>query len=298
MSNIVLTSENITSLKNSELTYKFPRSVTFDEGNQIAVSNMMLYYSWFNISAANQNNFFQYTWWDENGDLTQVVDVFIPDGYYSVQTLNEFFISVMTQNGHYLIVEQDTSRFVYFLELLSNSTYYSTEIRLSSLSGLKNMSIASHTPAPGNDLFLTPTGWSLPQKDYYEMPQLLIPANNKFGELIGFNAGTVQPSTPISTEENVQVSILNDKVPQMEPQSSFVITCNLVKNPYSNPSNVLGAFSSTNVSFGGIVSESENAIYSNIAPGTYDQVTIKIFDQNFVALNILDSTMLFVLHIK
>ena len=69
MSNIVLTTEHITSKKNSELTYKFPRSVTFDEGNQIAVSNMMLYYSWFNISAANQNNFFQYTWWDENGNL-------------------------------------------------------------------------------------------------------------------------------------------------------------------------------------------------------------------------------------
>lgn len=295
MSNIILNQTNIVNSNNNKLSYKFPRNVTFQEGAEISLTSMNLYYSWFNISSANNNNFFQYLWWDIYGILNVVVDVIIPDGYYSVADLNEFLISEMVRNGHYLTPVESPNNNVYFIEFLTNSTYYSVELRLSSMSYNETMEIGSFTPDTGMNMFLAPTGWTMPSDDF-ECPKLIIPTNNNFGKIIGFNSGTIEPAT-IDQTINKSYTILSQITPQLEPQSTGIIKCNLVKNNMSSPNDVLTSFSASGVGFGDMVKNILNTSYSKIAPGTYDSIDLEIVDQHFLPINIIDFSMLFVLHI-
>ena len=297
MSNIVLNKNNISNVRtNSELIYKFPHSVTFDAGSEIVLSHCSLYYSWFNISARNKNNFFQYRWWgtDPDAGLTEVIDVHIPDGYYSINTLFEFLQSIMVTNGHYLVMKSGGD-YVYFIEFLTNSTYYSSEIRLSSLG--QTMSLAGSSPDVWSELFHPPTGWSIP--NFFEVPEIIIPSNNKFGELLGFEPGTVSVQETISQTINRQFNIMSSLVPNMEPQSSFIITCSMVKNDLAIPNNVLASFSVPgNSSIGDQITISSDIVWSPIAPGTYEQLRIQILDQDYQPLYIRDPSMLLVLSLK
>jgi hypothetical protein len=58
--NIVLNSANILNKNkgNNKLSYSFPRDIKFGKNDQLAISHMNIYYSWFNISAKYNNNFF------------------------------------------------------------------------------------------------------------------------------------------------------------------------------------------------------------------------------------------------
>ena len=80
-----------------------------------------MYYSTFNITAANQNNTYNYTW--VNGVSYSVV---MPDGFYDAASLNNFLHFTMIQNKHYLI--DTTGNFVYFLTLTTNSNAYAIEL--------------------------------------------------------------------------------------------------------------------------------------------------------------------------
>ncbi len=61
-----------------------------------------MYYSWYNISTTNNNNKLSYTWWDENGDETEPIEITISDGNYSVDTLNEAIQEQLITNKHYV----------------------------------------------------------------------------------------------------------------------------------------------------------------------------------------------------
>lgn len=293
-SNIVLNKSNITNLNkgNNRLEYHFPIDTNFKEGSEISLSGLHMYYSWFNITSANQNNFFQYKWFNNiDGDVTENFDVLIPDGYYSVMTLFEFFQKKMVQNGHFLELIDGGNNFIYFIELLINTTYYSTEIRLSTVSQTYNFGYGDENIT---NRVKTPTGWKIPTT--FKAPEIIIPSNNKLGELLGF-----KPQTIMAPDENIQYqySFLNDITPNMEPQSSYIVTCNLVENRYGIPNNILYSFTLNNVQFGsslnGIIQE---ALYSKIKPGIYKSLTLQILDQDYNPLQILDPNMLLLLTIK
>lgn len=285
-SNIILNKNNINNNFNSELRYEFNKPHTFQKGDTIAVSHINLFYSWFNISQNYNNNKFQYVWWDINGELTDIVDVVIPDGYYSVNTLNEYLQSQMVKNNHYLT---NGSNNIYFIEFLTNSTYYSIEIRLSSLK----------TTEEFGDTFDLPSGssWNLPSE--YQTPKVNILSNNNFNKYLGFNSGSIyEDLSGTSPTSYAQYSFLNNFSPTIDPSSSYIITCNLVENELSNPNNVLTAFATPNgVGIGDLISINSDVIYSKIKEGTYREIIIKIYDQDFNLLRIKDDNMLFVLSI-
>ena len=292
-SNIILNKTHIANQNNNRLVYNFPRATKFGKDDTVAVSHFNVYFSWFNITAKYNNNFFQYKWWDMSGDLTQIIDVTIPDGFYSVNTLYEYIQSVMVQNGHYLET-LDGGNYVYFIELLTNSTYYSVEWRLSSANSSMDFGSGLN---PVTDYCKAPTTWALPSQ--FETPEIIIPSNNKFGELVGFNQGsniyedlTVQPST------NEKYSFLNHVAPNMLPSSSYIVTCNLVNNDLSIPNDVLYSFTiPNNVGFGDLISNNSDVIFSKIKEGTYTQLVLDIFDQDFNRLQISDPNMLVVLSV-
>jgi hypothetical protein len=293
-STIILNKSNITNLDrgNNRLEYSFPRSVEFNEGDEVALSNLNIYYSWFNISEANNNNFFQYTWFNNtNGDVTDIHDVIIDDGYYSVNTLYEYFQKVMVSNGHYLEMKNG-SNYLYFIEILTNSTYYSVELKLSSVS--TTYDFGGSEPEPITDYVKNPTTWAIPST--FKSPSIIIPSNNKFGELLGFMSGTVQ--IPPEYDIQYQYSTLNNIVPNMEVSSSFYVTCSLVDNEFSTPNNVLFSFSLGTQPFGTMLSPITELIYSKIKPGIYNKIVIEIYDQDFNKLNVIDPNMLISLSIK
>lgn len=285
-SNIILNKNNITNNFNSELRYEFNKQQTFTKDDTIAVSHINLFYSWFNITSNYNNNKFQYVWWDIDGNLTDIIDVVIPDGYYSISTLNEYVQSEMVKHNHYLT---NGSNNIYFIEFLTNSTYYSVEVRLSSLKTVEEF----------GDSVSIPTGatWNVPS--VYETPKVNILLNNNFNKYIGFNSGSIlfedltnQPST------RLQYSFLNDFSPTLDPSSSYIITCNLVENNLSVPNNVLTSFATPNgIGIGDLISLNSDVIYSTVKEGIYREIIIKIYDQDFNLMRIKDNNMLFVLSI-
>ena len=60
---INFTTTHITdTTNNSTLEYEFPSSIDFNENHSIAVGNISMFYSWYNISSAKNNNVFAYEW--------------------------------------------------------------------------------------------------------------------------------------------------------------------------------------------------------------------------------------------
>lgn len=283
--NIILNKNNINNSFNSELRYEFNKPHTFQKGDTIALSHINLFYSWFNITSYYNNNKFQYVWWDNNGLLTDIVDVVIPDGYYSVNTLNEYLQSQMVKNNHYLT---NGSNNIYFIEFLTNSTYYSTEIRLSSLKNLEEF---------GDNVVLPPNAtWTLPAQ--YQTPKVNILSNNNFDKYLGFNSGSIFEDLTVEPTTAGQYSFLNNFTPTIDVSNSYIITCNMVENNLSVPNNVLTSFATPNgVGIGDLISLNSDVIYSKIKEGTYKEIIIKIYDQDFNLLRIKDNNMLFVLSV-
>ena len=288
MSNIIINKKHINSRSgNNKLRYEFPSTVEFKEGDQLATAHINLFYSWFNISLKHNNNFFQYKWWDAQGHLTLIVDVLIPDGYYSTESFYEWFRGFMANKGHVLETIED-GNYIFFIELLTNETYYANDFRLASLS--QQMDFGSGM-ALYSDYCKTVTDWIPP--DTFEVPQIIIPSNNKFGELFGYNPQTIIPNAEISQVKNAFYSNLNDKSPEIVPSSTFILTCNLVDNSLSFDNNMLTAFTLPNgVGFGDSINIDNALLWSNITPGKYNYIDITIIDQNYELLQIIDPNIL------
>jgi len=292
--NIILNKNHIVNKNqgNNRLVYNFPRDVEFNKGDTLALSNLNIYLSWFNISAKYNNNKFQYKFFNNtDGTPDELFDITIPDGFYSIATLNEYILSILTQRGHYLET-LDSKNYIFFTELTQNSTYYSSSFRLSSVSeqydfgeGLVDVTTVCKVP----------TGWVLPTT--FQAPEIIIPSNNKFGELIGFNAQTLSVDTSSDTV-NKTYSKLSDFAPNMMPSSSYIITCNMIDNEYGNPNNILTSFTvPSGVGFGDLINPHNDIVYSSIKPGQYRHIELQIYDQEFRPLEIKDPNMLITLSI-
>jgi len=74
-SNIILNKSNISNLNqgNNSLVYEFPSDIQFKNTDSIAISSLNLYYSWFNITTKNNNNFFQYKFFNENNNCNYLM---------------------------------------------------------------------------------------------------------------------------------------------------------------------------------------------------------------------------------
>jgi len=288
-SNIVLNKSNIINLNqgNNTLVYEFPSDIQFKNTDSIAISSLNIYYSWFNITAKNNNNYFQYKFFNNNKQL-EIFNVHITDGYYTIETLHEYLQNVMVQNGHYVLTNNNDH--MYFIEILTNQTYYSIQIKLSSISKMMTFQGIEYDITDQSSDYRIAGTW-LPPDDIYITPQVLIPASNNFGNLIGFQKGTVVEYDSSNDIINNQYSILNDFSPNIEVQNSMIITCNLVENKLGKPNNILQSFSAANTQFGGSIQAIHEIVYSKIKSGTYKNLELKFYDQNFQELQIQDPNL-------
>ena len=291
MKTLILNSRNIKANSgNSIFVYDFPRGSFMVKDDYIAVAEISMYWSAFNISSAYRNNQFSYTWVD--GSVHQVI---FPDGYYEVSQINEFLQFKMIQNGHYLLTS--AGDFVYLLEMVINSSQYAVQI---------NNYVISATIATANTWTLpaSPT-WALPTAPI--LPYITIPANNEFGLLIGYSAGqypagtiTGTPPAQIQTPAFTSAqSELSDLAPQITPYSSVLVFCSLVNNTAVVPSQLLFSFTPTDAGFGTLQTfKTYEFAWNKCSDGAYPQFTIEFRDQLGRALVFEDPNTLITLVLK
>jgi len=267
MKTIILNSSNIVGGQNNQLVYAFPQGAVNFQGNRIGLSSLSIYYSWPNINPGNGG--WSYTWIDGT-----VINITLPAGFYDVKAMNAYLQSKMVENNHYLV--DSAGNFVYYLELATNATFYAVQI--------------NSYPVPT----ALPVGWTKPGAWAFpgvaRTPQLTI---TTLSPLLGIAAGNYPPA-PQATA----YSILSTVAPQITPVQSVLMSCSLINNDLSVPSNLFYSFSPNNVEYGSIVSVvPSEPVMSYIQDGQYASFQIRFFDQSLNPLTILDPNMVLLLQI-
>jgi hypothetical protein len=273
MKTLILNASNVApGTFNSKFIYNFPQGGYTFKDDFIAVQELAMYFSAFNITTNYNNYRFSYIWIDG----TQV-NITIPDSFLQVAGLNEYMQYIMIQNKHYLI--DSAGNFVYLLELVVNQARYAVQI---------NSFLVSTAIATANSWTL-PAGatWVLPTASI--LPYFIVPATGGFGDLIGYEpgqypAGTITGVPPAQVQTPSYASsqsILSTKAPQITPYSSFLVYCSLVNNRAVIPNQLIFSFTPTDSTFGALQSYKPNAElgWNKVEDGNYTQFSIEFRDQ-------------------
>ena len=276
MSNtLVLNSSNTTNQPNV-FEYKFLNgSFVVQDGSEICISGITIPYSWYNIQQQYYNNTtFQFTFTQA---VTTTYTVVLPNGYYSINTLNDYLQGFCVNNGLYLV--DGSGQNVYYLSLVYNVSTYSVQF----------LSFAVPVALP--PLYTNPAGLVFPA--VASTPQLIVLSTNNFGSIIGFTAGTYPPAI-----QPTNYSVLSDIIPNGSPVNSIIVRCNLVSNNVISPSDILDSFQIDGV-FGTNLNYSPNfEKWIKIKSGRYSSFTITFQDQNFNSIPSLDTNLLITLLLK
>lgn len=275
VSPIILNSSNLVSGGyNNVYRYRFPGSATFKD-SKLAVSNVQIYYSWYTISSNNNNNTFSII--IPTGAGTATLSITVPNGSYSISDLNSYIQSQLVSNGYYLV--DSNGNYVYYIELVTNSTRYAVQLNC--------FPVPTALPAGWSN----PGAWALPLAT--STPQLVVPSTN-FQYIIGFAPGTYPSPAQATT-----YSTISTITPQVSPVSSVILGCNIVSNRLANPQTTLYSFSPGGATYGQLIQSSAYQYsWVSIPDGTYSSIDIIFYDQNFNALQIVDTNLVVFLLIR
>jgi hypothetical protein len=276
MKTIILNQTNAT-VDESVFEYTLPGSATFKETDQIAISSVQLFYSWFNITSELNNNEFEYIFPTSSGTITR--SVIIPDGFYTLSDLNSFLQSVMVSNGDY--AKDINNRNVYFLQISENQTAYSVQFDCFPVPTSAQATALGYTQAPSGGYPVSAS-----------TPQIVIEVNN-FQTYTGFIAGTY-PITPQSST----YSVLSQNTPEVSHVNTILLNCNIVNNPLAIPSNIIYAFT-PNARFGSIISPNINElIWNTIQKGSYETLRLQFLNELYQPIKLRDSSVIIQLVVK
>lgn len=301
MKTLILNKSNIVSGSSNTLyKYKFPSTVYLKKGTKIALAKLSFYYSWPNVTSANNNNTFSYQWFDTSGVLNKTYTLTIPDGYYTYSDLNSWLYEELCNRGHYLTYPStttsplgtsngadftSTTKYVFF-EIQENATYYSCQLTMHAVPNYSATVPVYNTPIPN----VTGYSWRPPTEiaNKYQTGKIVIPSGTNFGTYLGFSAGTTLGTGQISSTASSE-DLLSTKTPELCPVASVMVMCSLCSSKYSYPSSLLYSFSAT-VDYGAMIDvESNNYIWVDVNEGSYSEFSIELRDQDFKQMYILDS---------
>ena len=233
VSSIILSPQNNISTTPGVLSYSLP-TVFYAEEKQISLANLSIYFSWFNITSAFNNNQLSYIF---QGVATNIT---IPNGFYAPADITVYINFIQYGLGQYFLDENGNPW--YGISIIENSVYYAETIQIS---GLPNGSLPTNWTNPNN---LTLDGSN---------PQIIIPPlnTNNFGYLIGFGNQTTQfkyPATSTTVGAYPATNSINSTfTPEVSPISSLYCVCNLANTGnYNSIPGIISVFSSENVAFG------------------------------------------------
>ena len=302
---LVLNSSNVIGSNNSIFKYNFINGAfTINEDSEMCVSQIVIPYSWFNINKAYYTNAtLQYKF--PNGSTTNTYTVTFPNGYYSVNDLNNYLqLYMVSQNQYFYSSTAGTN--LYYIQIVTNTTYYSNQIIVNNVPTTLPSGYSLPTTTVGGFTYTgfncntTTGGASGSTSSFYPTstitPQVIIPTYTGIyglGSIIGFTGGTY-PATAQSTSYNV----LSNTIPNATPVNSIVVRSDIVNNPCAMPSDILDTFS-INTNFGSNITYSPPyEKWISIQAGTYNSIAIAFQDQNFTTLQANDPNVLIALLLR
>lgn len=276
MSNsLVLNSSNVFGQNNTFL-YNFKNGNYKINDGEIAISSVTIPYSWFNVTSDYNNNTFQATW--TVGITKTTYTITLPDGFYSVTDINNYYQQFCITNGFYLVNSSGLN--VYYLNLSYNTNYYAVQLLT--------------FPVPTS----LPAGWSQPTNfagypASITCPQFILPSIGSISNIIGFTAGQTYGSGASTSQ-----SFLSSFTPQGSVVNSIIMRCSIVNNFVCSPGDILDSIPITS-SFGSNINYVPNfEKWIKLNNGTYNNLIITFYDQNFNILNIRDTNILITLLIR
>jgi hypothetical protein len=233
---------------------------------EMCVSSITLPYSFYNVSSYYSNRTFSLIF--PKGATTQTISVTLPEGFYTVTDINSYIQQICLDNGAYLI--DSTGNYVYYQQLVYNSTYYSVQLLLYPV---PTTLPTGYSYASAGTLYTSSA--NLPTTSY--TPQLVLSSAGSISTIIGFVSGATYPSTQSTTYK----SILSTLTPVGSTINSIIMQCSLVNNPVTTPSDILDSLPIHNSTFGSnITYEPSFEKFISLSDGTFNNFTFSFRDQN------------------
>lgn len=280
--------------QNNKLVYRFPNSTVLKD-KYIAVSNVSMFYSWFNITSTANNNKLTYTW--TAGTTTTTYTITIPDGLYEISAINNYCQYVMIQNNTYWI-DNTTGDYLYPFDIILNPNRYAVQLN----TFLVPTSLPSGTSIPVGF-----PGWpSTAQNPVVTFPEAF---NIIVGYTAGFssNANVGNAYVPPSPSEQTNyvskdgvgtISYLSNTSPQVQPNNNVLFSISNINNPYSQPSSIIYSLN-PNVSVGEQIYETPpNFMWNKLIDGTYSELRLTFLGNDLRPLIIKDPNMTILLTIR
>jgi len=220
----------------------------------------------------------------------------IPDGYYDVETLNEFLQNIFILNSCYVTIGSgDSLQNVYFAELKTVPNSYGITMNLYGF--IYNSSYKQISESPLH----FPTGVPMTTGIY----TFKITFYNGLGTLLGFPdnqsyGGVISntDSSPIIFKTPAYgIPYLSPFTPCINPVNCYIMACNLISNKFSSLPTTMFSIPLT-ATFGGLISVSPtltSEYLHDIKGGSYSAIEISFYDQNLNLLQLQDSQVLILL---
>lgn len=292
--------------QNNKLVYRFPNSVNLTN-KYIAVSQINMYYSWFNITAGFSNNTLSYTWTD--GAVLTTFQIVIPDGLYEVAEINSYCQFQMVSNGTFW---SDSSFSYYPFQIIVNPTRYSIQLNTFCVPTQAQATAAGYILAAGrawpdevcNPIVTFPQGFSSivgysagfssnPNNDNLYIPPVPSTRVQNYVSKVSNGGDSNSPTPPIGT-----LSYLSDLSPNVQPNNSVLFSISNINNPYAQPSSIIYSVSPS-VLVGEVIQDRPpNFMWNKLIDGTYNQLQLNILGTNLQPLIVNDPNMTILLTIR
>ena len=236
---------------------------------EMAIGDLVIPYSWFNITTAYNNKTISITFPYLAKSTT--LNITIPDGFYTVLDINNYIELQCINNGLYLI--NATGSYVYYFQVYSNATYYTNTIVLS----LVPTSLPTGYTQPPTGFWSSVSGNGLPTTT--STPSFTLASSGSINAILGFKTGTYASSTTTSQAINGTITPIGSNV------NALVVRCNLLSNNIAMPSDILDTVPISATSFGSnLTYDPSFEKWIDIRDGGYNSMTITFQDQNFNTL--------------
>lgn len=285
MRTIVMNTNNVVKDgQNNKLVYNFPNSVKFDK-TYLSVASVSMYYSWFNITSALNNNTFTFSW--TVGVTTTPYTFTLPDGLYEVATINQYFQWYCIQNGWFLIAPSGQN--VYFAEFVINESQYKVDINTFYVPTALPSGYTEPTTAAGYPANFAgyPTATTSPT----------ITITVGLGAILGFTTTASQTIGGLAGGVAFASAVVAQSVssPNLQPNSSVLISSSMIDNPYTSPTSIIYSITPS-VAVGEIISEKPPSfMWNKLIDGVYNQLRITLLGTDLAPLKIQDGAITIIL---
>lgn len=297
--NVLFTGSNLVG--SNRLKYNFPSPLSL-QNMEVSLTNLSIYNSWPNCSAALGTNFLQLkfptSWSAPTTPNWTTYDITIDDSFLNFDDLSFMIQAFCISRGLYLR-NSVTGTNIYFVSLIANTARYACQLNVYYLPTASQATALNWVIPSGSPLVLATSS-----RVY--APQWIISTN--FNRIIGFSPGTypaVAKTIAGQTSSNYTVSAassaLSDLCPQVNAVSGIIIRCSLIQSDgFSIPNDILqlvpitAAYSALNQ----YSNPSESSYATIINNKSFSSITLDFYDQDMRILPIFDTQLGLTLNIR